>query len=206
MFLRASVLPILRGVVPSDYGDARFERLTGGDYTQGYGTTCGYLTSYLLWALGCRAPEIVNRTDPKWGLRYEAGANISRLVGGAKALGAWHDGPAGIRMGDCYFLSNEVGDPSSEHVGVFLYASGIHWYTVDAGQRNEAGNQAARFSTRTFDGRHLSGPGGGGARLVRGYVDIDALPYAAARSGFGFALLLLAGAAAAATLLGDEDA
>jgi hypothetical protein len=205
MFLRASAFSIVRSVVPSDWGEARFERMTGGRYTPGYGSTCGFLTSYLLWALGCRAPEIVNRDDPRWGLHYEAGANISRLVGGAKALGAWRDGPGGIRLGDIYFITNEAGDPSSEHVGVFLYAARGHWITADAGQRNEVGEQSARYPTRPFDGRYLSGPGGGNPRVVRGYVDIEALPYAA-RSSFGWPLLLLGAAAAAFLLGGDDDA
>lgn len=196
MSLRSRALAIVAGVVPSNYRDARFQRIIGDLYVESptSGTTCGYLASYLLYQLGCRAPQIVNRTDARWGLMYGIGENISRLVSGAKALGAWRVGARGIRAGDIYFISN--GPPASEHVGVFMGAPDPgHWRTADAGQRDAAGHQAARYRVRAFDGVNLETPNG--PKVVQGYVDIEALPYAAggAETGdlFFIAALLAAG-------------
>src|SRR5262245_34519869 len=133
MSRRDDALAIIASVVPSDYGDPKFSKIIGDLYRESptSGTTCGYLVSYLLYELGCRAP-IVNRNDPAYGLRYGIGENISRLLGGAKALGAWRAGPEGIRPGDCYFISN--GPPLTEHVGVFIaHVDGSHVQTGDAG-------------------------------------------------------------------------
>ncbi len=171
---RRQALAIVASVVPSDWGDARFARILGGRYTPGYGTTCGYLTSYVLYELGCREALIVNRDDPASGLTYHVGENVSRLVSGAKALGAWREGPGGMRPGDMYFITN--GPPESEHVGILVRADGRAWTTADAGQRNPKGEQAARYVSRAFDGKSLTSAGGGLPRALAGYVDIDALP------------------------------
>jgi len=187
--IRDDALAIVSSVVPSDYGDTKFSTLIGNMYTerQRAGSTCGFLTSYLLFQLGCRSPLIVNRNDPASGLTYKIGANVSRLVGGAKSLGAWRPGPMGIRHGDIYFISN--GPPETEHVGVYLGApDGAHWDTADAGQTNSGGHQAARYVTREFDGVRL-GPNPldedpdptrvQPPKIIQGYVDIEALPYGA---------------------------
>lgn len=188
MSLRGDALDIIARVVPSDYGDARFSAIIGDMYRESptSGTTCGYLTSFLLYELGCRAPEIVNRNGD--GLRYHIGENISRLVGGAKKLGAWRTGSAGIRPGDCYFIS--LGPPLTEHVGVLKQERGSRWITADAGQRNAGGHQAARFVERAFDGRTLWTPNG--PKPVVGYVDIEALPYTARRASSAMNSILLA--------------
>lgn len=187
MSIRSNAIAIVGSVVPSDYGDAKFSALIGDMYTEGprAGSTCGFLTSYLLFQLGCRSPLIVNRNDPGSGLVYKIGANVSRLVGGAKALGAWRTGPSGIRPGDIYFISN--GPSETEHVGVYLAApDGSYWDTADAGQTNSGGHQAARYVTRDFDGVRL-GPNQVDEdpdptrvqppKIVQGYIDIEALPY-----------------------------
>jgi len=175
--IRTLALAIVNEVVPSNYGDPKFTRIIDGMYTEGpgAGTTCGFLASYLLFSLGCRAPEIINRNDPESGLKYQIGANISRLIGGAKALGAWRVGPAGIKPGDILFLSN--GPPATEHVGIFMRApDALHWETADAGQTNAQGHQAARKVLRTFDGARLGTPNG--TKTIQGYVDIEAVPRA----------------------------
>jgi hypothetical protein len=195
MSLRGDALEILDAVVPSDYGDSKFSAIIGDMYREGpgSGTTCGFLTSYLLFMLGCRRPEIVNRNDPSSGLRYHIGENISRLVGGAKELAAWRDGPQGIKPGDCYFMSN--GPPLTEHVGCYRRSPDPrHWETDDAGQRNNAGHQAARRRIRGFDGARLETPNGW--KPVVGYVDIAALPYTVGpQVAVGGSGLLLLGAA-----------
>lgn len=203
MNIHDRALAIIDNYVPSDIGDDRFGALIGDMYTEGpgAGTTCGFLVSRLLFDLGVRDPRIVNRNDADSGLKYHIGENISRLVGGAKALGAWREGAEGIKPGDIYFISN--GPPASEHVGVFKrQLDDTHWETADAGQRNSEGRQAARFVTRTFDGSNLGTPNG--QKVIQGYVDLDALPIAVptpATSGKGFwvaAGLLAAGALAGA--------
>ncbi len=191
MSRRSQALAIVSSVVPSIYGDAKFSRIIDGLYTagDGAGTTCGFLASYLLFQLGCRAPEIVNRTDAASGLKYEIGGNISRLVSGAKALGAWRTGAAGIKPGDIYFISN--GPPLTEHVGVYISGDAAHWTTADAGQRGPNGEQAAKTQVRAFDGENLGTLNG--PKTIQGYVDIDALPLTAWRDdGVIWALLALA--------------
>ncbi len=176
--LRNRALKIISYVVPSDMGDAKFSKIIGDMYHEGVGagTTCGFLTSYLIYELGVRAPEIVNRNDTAAGLSYHIGENISRLVSGAKALRAWREGAAGIKPGDIYFVSN--GPPATEHVGVFdSQPDATHWKTADAGQTNSQGRQAARYVIRDFDGVHLGTPNG--QKVIQGYIDISALPRAA---------------------------
>lgn len=199
--LRDRALQIIARVVPSDYGDALFAKIIDGLYEEAphAGTTCGFLASYLLYELGVRAPEIVNRNDEAWGLRYQIGGNISRLIAGAKALGAFRPGAEGIKPGDIYFVSN--GTSSSEHVGVFIRAiDGRHWQTADGGQTNGQGHQAARYVTRDFDGTHLGSPNG--QKVIQGYIDIEALPLAAAPAekgrGLGRTILLVGGGVFAA--------
>lgn len=167
-------------VIPCAQGDARFALLTNGDWAQGFGTTCGYLPMFLLWALGCRDPRILNRADDAWGLKYTAGANISRLVSGAKALGAWRTGGT-PRLGDpCYFNTGGTSG-AGEHVNCFkeTYSLGTttYWRTYDAGQTLN-GLQAGRVVDRARfgDGRFNFV---GGPRQLVGFVDLDALSFAA---------------------------
>jgi len=204
MSLRDQAKEIVDAVVPSDIGDAKFTEIIGDPpmYTEGpnAGTTCGFLASYLLFELGVRDPRIVNRNDPESGLQYHISENISRLISGAKALGAWRDGPHGIKPGDIFFISN--GPSPTEHVGVFRgQPDAGHWDTADAGQTNSAGRQAARFQTRTFDGTNLGTLNG--QKKIQGYVDIDALPIAVRPSehkGLWVAAVALGAAAVAGAI------
>jgi hypothetical protein len=194
--LRSRALAIVTSVVPSNWGDQKFSRVVNGSYAPGFGTTCGFLPSYMLWMLGCRDNRIVNRRDPAAGLEYHVGENVSRLVAGAKALGAWRDGAAGIKPADIFYINAPGGPATTEHVGVLMQASPGAWLTGDAGQRNGAGQQAARFVHRPFDGVHLGTMNG--PKVVVGHIDIEALHYAAAppdEEWMLWALVLLGGAA-----------
>lgn len=111
-------------------GDAHYNEITQ-DFG-GIGTTCGYLPSWLLFRLGCRDPRIVNRIEPAAGLhaahpQETIGENISDLVKGGTALGAYHlyrVGGAEPEPADfLYFQSTDFvrGVPGSlprEHVAV----------------------------------------------------------------------------------------
>lgn len=167
--VRRRALELVREVVPSDTGDGRFDVVVK-DYG-GRGTTCGYLVHWLLWRLGKR--QAVNRGEPAAGLRYVPGANIS-MVDQNPAFHRYHEGsPERPKPGDIYFQSD--GPPDTEHVGVVMaWPDDEHVLTADAGQRNAAGSQAARFVRRQFrEGRlprldHIGEP----RRLV-GWIDIE---------------------------------
>lgn len=193
--VRAQALSACNDVVPSDYGDVTFEVLTGGKFTPGFGSTCGFLTSYVLMRIGCSDATILNREVPEYGLKYTPGDNISRLVSGAKALNCWKtiqaDGPPSQM--DLVFYSN--GPANTEHVNVFdrsiQDANGSSWWTsYDAGRTNARGAQCARYLDRIPDpsapsqeteARRVSDDGAslifiGGPRIVQGYVDLDLVP------------------------------
>ncbi len=226
---RQRALALLALVVPSDWGSAAFASIVDGHYSPGFGTTCAYLIAWLLWALGCRDAAIVNRDDAASGLRYRVGEGVSRVVNGAKALGAWRDGCAGIKPGDPFFLS--LGPAITEHLAVFVARGsrgGVSaWRSADAGQRRTAladvtvdpeadgfldafdgealagetaSDQCARYVVRDFDGSRLRTVNGW--KPIVGYVDLDALPFAAPAMGdpdgppWAFLLFLALGLAA----------
>jgi hypothetical protein len=184
--LRDAALRLLSDYLPcstTGEGAARFHEIAK-DYG-GIGTTCGYLTGWLLWRLGCRDPQIVNRDEPSEGLHYKVGMNIADLVSGGKALGAWRTQEGGARPspGDlCYYATDPpTGDPPNyhEHVNVAVDCSGDEWKTADAGRTDpKTGKQMAEFVTRK---RFANGTIDylGGARKLIGWVDLTAVPLTA---------------------------
>jgi hypothetical protein len=182
--VREAALNLLTAYLPCRTGDARFAEIAK-DYG-GMGTTCGYLTGWLLWRLGCVDPQIVNREEPADGLRYAVGMNIARLVSGGKALGAWRTQAGGARPkpGDlCYYAMDPPAKNSDgsnnwhEHVNVAVDCSGDEWRSADAGRTDpQTGKQMAEFVTRKrfLDGRidYYGGP-----RKLIGWVDLTAVPF-----------------------------
>lgn len=181
--MRDAIAEFCDMVVPSDYGSATFERITGGKFQPGFGSTCGFLVSAVLEVIGCTTAVILNRDgaidangNPT---SYVPGANISRFVAGAKALGAWRtlaDTPSGPKLGDLCYCSDGV-NPHSEHVFVARGALGSSLPSWDAGKTNAAGQQCARTDDRAF----LPSTGSlafiGGPRKLQGWADVDALPH-----------------------------
>jgi hypothetical protein len=110
------------------------------------------------------------------------GAHISRLVEGAKSLGAWRTDPAKLAPGDVFMIATP---PKGEdaHVGFFLKREGDWLHTADAGQRAEkTGAQAARRVRRRLVKGKLSGPDGAAPlRPFIGFVDVAAASKARAK-------------------------
>lgn len=183
---RSAALALIAQYVPSDYGDPKFAEIINGSWAPGYGTTCGYLTSWLLWRLGCADAQIVNRNEPAQGLAYHTAQNISRLVAGAKALGAYRTSGT-PRPGDLYFVYVDPPVVTASgakdwrnHVGVVLRVSddGATWHTADAGQ-GSATAQSARYNDRSYQA-------GGAPKLLVGgtwrfvhFIDLDAIAFGA---------------------------
>lgn len=182
--VRDLAMNLLTAYLPCKTGSAKFSEIAQ-DYG-GIGTTCGYLTGWLLWRLGCVDPQIVNREEPADGLHYAVGMNIARLVSGGKALGAWRtlakDGRP--KPGDlCYYAMDPPAknpDGSNnwhEHVNVAVDCTGDDWKSADAGRTDPtSGKQMAEFVTRKrfADGRidYYGGP-----RKLIGWVDLTAVPF-----------------------------
>ncbi|MDO8364289.1 MAG: hypothetical protein Q7V88_15465 [Actinomycetota bacterium] len=188
---RSRAVALVQSFVPSDTGDAAFGEIAK-DYTGG-GTTCGFLCHWLLWRLGVRERGFVNREEAADGLNYVDGQNMTRL---------FHRGVApfvtvlgtrkmadGLRpqAGDCVYVKTDVSPENAksgagEHVFVFLSAttddSGREiWHSADAGQRNAANEQCARFVDRalTVHGTTAQLSFAGELRHVIGWVDLDLL-------------------------------
>ena len=170
-------------VVPSDYGSPTFERITGGKFTPGFGSTCGFLVSAALEAIGCTTDVILNR-DGAIGpngepTSYVPGANISRFVAGAKALGAWKTlatNPEGPKRGDLCYCSDGV-NPHSEHVFVARADLGASLQSWDAGKTNASGQQCARIDDRAFNPSNGALAFIGGPRRLQGWADVELLPH-----------------------------
>lgn len=181
--LRRAALAILRLYVPSTYGDPRFTDMINGSWAPGYGTTCGYLVSLLLWLLGCRDPRVVNREVPADGLHYHAGANMSQPVNGAKAVGAYRT-TGTPKPGDPYFvfvdppvITASGAKDYRNHMGIVVGVSndGATWHTADAGQGSSL-EQSAAYRERSY--RASPSPMlsiNGEWRHVH-FIDLDALP------------------------------
>lgn len=178
MSIRDLARQVALGVVPSQYPSAAFQSLTGGKWSPGHGSACGYLPSLILEAIGCRDGRILNRDEPDYGLKYTNGDNISRLENGAKALGCWEtfgDG-GGPQIMDIILCSN--GPPLSEHV--FLFdgeeaddSGALWWHGLDAGHPS-AGSADTSLRQRTADGLSLEFIGG--PRKVVGWINLDLVP------------------------------
>lgn len=180
---RARAVALVRAYVPSDTGDPHFAEITGGDYA-GIGTTCGFLPSWLFHTMGCNDGRVINRTDPAHGLRYTVGANIDRLVNGAKTLGAARTLATGLpEPGDAVFYSN--GPSSTEHVAIVLDATTnpAIWQTADAGIRNSQGYQCARLVARAVDVKTGRATFADGPRQVREIINLERVVPAASDDG-----------------------
>lgn len=192
MSRRAAVLRVVEHFVPSDWGDDRFAEMIDGHWEPGAGTTCTYLPAAALYFAGARERRLVNHDDDLERTAFEIGAGVSKLVQGARAIGAWVDDAPGRepKAADIAFLSN--GPPITEHVEVVLDPAG--WKAAAAGQTNGRGEQAARVVMREVDDRR----GEGGARLLSapsplpvagswrklvGWVDLDRVPWVEAPGG-----------------------
>jgi len=175
VLLRSYVEHLITSYVPCDTGDVLFKEIAK-DYG-GSGTTCGFLCHWLMWRIGCRYKKTVNRDEPGDGLRYEVGKNISKIYSGGYFVGF----RPGVepKYGDIVLTSN--GPPETEHVFVFMSSSvkdgKVCWNSADAGQRNDKGQQCARFRTRPFTGRELVTSAG--LRKIQGWIPIDSLPLTA---------------------------
>lgn len=183
MNLRELAIAACNNVIPSNYGEDTFDQtLCQGHFQAGYGSTCGFLWSYVLEQIGNRSPEMLNRDEPDYGITYGPGENISRPVSGAKSLGCWRtlsDGPPS--QGDLIFWSN--GPSNTEHVEVFDSDDGTSYHCYAAGQTNGNGQQCAKYITRakigTTQGGFFNGP-----RTMQGYISLDAVPIAIDNTGF----------------------
>lgn len=180
---RDRLVALIKEWIPSEMGDGRFEQLLGaptGDkawqyYTVGFGTSCAVVVAALLAKIGC-APKLLNMHPSDGGSGHVPGATITKLIQGAKDVGAWRAGPSlnGIREGDVYVLATPP-KGTDAHTGFWLERSGDWVFTADAGQRDKEGEQAARIVRRKIVGDTMSGPEGlGPFRPIQGYVDIDA--------------------------------
>ncbi len=182
--MRDAIARICDSVVPSDYGSSTFETITGGRFQPGFGSTCGFLVSYVLMQIGCLDATILNRDgaiEPETGAptTYMPGANISRFVSGAKELGAWHtlaDSPQGPSMGDLMYFSDGA-NPHSEHVAVCRGNDGATLLSWDAGKTNAAGQQCARTDARAWNPATGSVAFIGGPRKLQGWACPEELPH-----------------------------
>lgn len=171
---RRAAVALCRAYLPAETGDDRFAEIAL-DYTGG-GTTCGYLPSWVLMRLGCTDGRIVNRSDVAG---YAAGGNIAKMVGGAKALGAWRTLADGLpEPGDlCYWIEEPSPDANGiyhEHVNVALDPPGDEFRTADCG-RTVHGHQAGELVSRKWNGRACLYFGGRWRPLV-GWVSLTSVP------------------------------
>lgn len=162
--LREHILEILREVVPSRFGDARFAQLAPGYAPDAPGlppgfTTCGYLPLYVGHRLGFK--DGITR----------GGVDGVRSIG--RAHGAWIDagGARRPRPGDFYGLSATRGGILT-HVGVIVDPSGATWTTADAGQGSRMEQEAA-YVPRPYDAGGVTLGGALGPRPLAGWLDVQ---------------------------------
>jgi hypothetical protein len=167
--------------LPCSRGDAHFFEITK-DYG-GIGTTCGYLPAWMLWRLGCRDPRLVNRSEPSAGLVYTVGRNISAIVNGGTALGAWRlyqAGRAEPAPGDILYFGvvSPTGGISREHVAVlksFPSGGAGSLVTYDLGHSVQPeGSESLRTLAVNGDVQFL-----GSTRKLVGFVSLFAVPFTA---------------------------
>lgn len=160
--LRHSAGVLIAAFVPSDTGDGRFDEIVQ-DYG-GKGTTSGFLCHWLLWRLGCTDRNIVNRNAPD-NYVYRSGENIRRIWNGGQppfvrvlGTGRVAEGER-PEQGDLVFIGTPNAPMTNAHVFVFLEEfqrdGRTFWRGADAGQRNTANKECARYSERelTIRGR-----------------------------------------------------
>ena len=145
-----------------------------------HGTTCGYVPPWLLWRLGITDASIIDRTSIEDGLVYTPGAQIARLISGAKKFGAWHAFKPGVsepEPGDPVYFFREGPSGSfqgGEHVAIFRGTDGASWTTTDGGRGAVTAQRIERVK------RPLVGNGeelqfSGGPRAIIGFVSLAGL-------------------------------
>lgn len=164
---------LLRGYLPCDAGDVKFHEICEDWLMKG--TTCGFLPHWLMWRLGYRNPNVVNRHEPADGLRYLDGKNISMIWNaGRSPFVPFKEGTL-PEPGDIGFISN--GRPITEHVFVFLSCTStpdLNTYQLEvaeAGQVNAQGRQCARIHNPRMSNGVI-----GGRKLV-GWISLRNLQY-----------------------------
>lgn len=171
--VRDFAVQLVRGYVPFDDGDAKYAEVCK-DYSNA-GTTCGYLPHWMMWRLGVRS-NLVNRNEPKYGLHYVPGANISKIWNAGK-FPFQNTKPEVLPLpGDICFIS--AGPPITEHVFVVLSTSpmsdgSVTFEVAEAGQTNTQGKQCARIHKPIYMGSMV------GTRRLVGWVNLQDLTYAA---------------------------
>ena len=191
---RQAFLRAVDHFVPSAWGDDVFVELVNGRWAPDptSGTTCGYLPAAALYLAGARDNRLVNYDDPEGLTRWEVAQGISKLFGGAKAVGAWVDDAPGVepQEGDVLFYSS--GPPATEHVEIFRGLTGRTLQASAAGQGSRARQEVKAVERDVEDTRETGGTrtvsapletGGEGYRKLMGWVDLDRVPWAADPSG-----------------------
>lgn len=140
------------------------------DYGQGQGTTCGFLPHWLLWRFGCSDTTLVNRSEPMEGHRYRIGEVLSIFQPSKsqarpswvkmdktntpdlfKGQGPQPGDPIIIRGGYWKDKTTGVRNVDSAHIMVLLEVvsttpSSVKWRVAQAGNNNNAGEQAAHIT------------------------------------------------------------
>lgn len=164
---------LLPAVVPSAYPDQKFMKLTFGltkdnpNVKPGY-TTCGSMPQYVTYYLG---------------LKSISGTYAVRTLSQGKG---WVEAGGDVRPkpGDIYaLLDQDATDRANggiSHVGVIVDASTDEWKTADSGQGD---GWAAAYVTRQYDpeagtlsGEIVGTTGPRPARVIAGWIDLDAFP------------------------------
>lgn len=173
---RKIIEELLPGVLPSKYGEQKFSAITGGlkkeSVSAGY-TTCLHLPSYIATQLGDSGNPRIQGT---FGVRIAGQKRGGWVQGG---------GDARPKPGDLYVLltsdSTDRENGGVSHVGVIVDASTDEWKTADAGQGD---GWAANYVTRQYDpvngtlsGEIVGTTGPRPARVLAGWIDVDAYPF-----------------------------
>jgi hypothetical protein len=172
--LRQQAVALVQSFVGYSLNDAQFEEVTQGrNHSSGY-SACGDLINFVMYRLGCRDSSLVNRDEPDSGLAWHVGENISRPYNGAKAAGIWVSAKPDIdpNPGDLVLIGQWPDE--QEHVFCVLDVNGNEWTSGDYGQVNASGQPSSKLVSRTRSGTKL------GSRTIIGWVNLDALPLAAA--------------------------
>lgn len=169
---RQEIDGILASVVPCQWPDERFKRMDPIWTPDAEYTTCISLVHYVGLRMGL-----------KYGIN-SGGCEATRT--NAKKFGAWVKAGSGAypKHGDvlCWEYI-DVADPIIIHVGFFLETldGGGRWRTADGGQGGREA-QGANFVVREFNRATWRTKGISGWRKVAGWVDLDRVPQANAKS------------------------